>query len=395
MLCSLFVISKKELFLLISFLIPNLFMFKQINSASAILGYFFSLANIIIAFPRFHRQPRMSLIFALHIFFILVTCVIYLDQKLLLSLIRFALNFSLFSHCAGLFSDSNEIRQVVKMYFAGVIVAILMGMAYCSYNGTLYNGYFAGINCDRNYFGAVIAPAVTIAVLYFLEKKVSFSETILFAATTVLCVISIVLSRSRTTTLSLVFPVLLCFVYLIRSFWHFNKKVFPLILLLFIFVIILYNNFQDSLESLFARFSNKDMATGNHRFELWELYFSQIFESPITFLFGSGSTLEGEYAEHNTIIQSIYQLGIVGAITLLIVLFYAFQKIIGKGKMRFVSFFPLLSVTLLYCGISGLYADQLSYLIILGALIIKDFSIPKTFSIENHNIINSVTARHF
>ena len=97
LLVSVFALSAKEMFLMISFLIPNLFMFKQIDSKTAILGYFFLLSSIKEIAINFKRNPKINVFLILHIAFVLLTCTINLDQSLLRGLIRFVFNFSLFS----------------------------------------------------------------------------------------------------------------------------------------------------------------------------------------------------------------------------------------------------------------------------------------------------------
>lgn len=385
LLISVFVLSDKEMFLMISFLIPNLFMFKQLGSETALLGFFFVLVSIKEIILNFKRIARIDLFLLLHIAFVLLTCILNEDRSLLNSLVRFVFNFSLFSYYATLFSPNGEIKQVVKMYFAGIITAVLMGIVFQSVRSNLYNGYFGGVNSGRNFFGAVISPTVTIAMLYFLEKRISLLETILYAATMILCIISIVLSHSRTSVLSLAIPFFMCLHCVVRSFWKFNKKFIPLLLLISIIGLIVYVNYHDAIFSLLARFGEDDVQTGNDRFVLWKYYIGQTFRNPVSFLFGSGSAVVHYAVEHNTFIQCFYQLGAISTVTLLGFIQQTFRRITQRNKIRLTASFPLLSVIFPYCGISALYSDQLSYLLVLSALIMKDFSKTKAVNKLNRN----------
>ena len=384
LLLSVFFLSEKEMFLLISFLVPNLFMFKQIGSKSAILGYFFLFVSIKFWLQNYKGKVRVRLYFLTHIVLTVVTCLIYSDMDLLIQLIRFCFNFSLFAYCATLFSCEGEIECVVKSYFAGTITAILMGIIYRSAQGTLYNGLFGGINSGRNYFGAIISPAITIAVLYFLEKKVSVSDVVLYGATTVLCLISIILSGSRTSVLGLIVPVMLI---LYSGFLRRNMKIFPLLVIIAVLVYYVYRNYFDSIMRLLERFGDEDVKTGNNRFDLWRYYIAQTFKNPVSFLFGSGSINKTSYVEHNTVVQCLYQLGIINSVLMLGILHYTFRRILRGNKIRLIALFPLLSIVVPYCGINGLYADQLSYLIILCAMIARDFSKPKGLYTVNSRIV--------
>ena len=157
-------------------------------------------------------------------------------------------------------------------------------------------------------------------------------------------------------------------------------------LLIAVLGIVVYINYQDALFNLLARFGEDNVKTGNNRFDLWEYYIKQTLRSPISFMLGSGSINDNKLVEHNTVVQCIYQLGVIGFISLLGIIFKTFRKITKGYKLSIITIFPLLSVIIPYCGINGLYADQLSYLIVLCALIMRDFSITKTVDTVNYNI---------
>ena len=374
LLLSVIALSEKEMFLMISFLMPNLFMFKWIGAETAILGYFFVLVGIKSFIKKYKHSVKVNLFLFLHICSVFLTCVLYMDTSLLTSLVRFVANFSLFSYYATLFSRNGEIKLVVKMYCAGIIIAILMGMVFYSAEGILYGGYFGGVNIGRNYFGAVVTPTITIVMMYILEKNISFREILLYGITLVLCMISVVLSLSRTSMLSFLLPALMCFLYILRSVRKFNKRLIPLLLLFSVIAIWVFTNYEDMVARILKRFEQDDLQTGNGRFVLWQFYLKRMARSPVSFLLGSGSALIYDAAEHNTIVQSLHQVGALGSVTLLCVLKQSFRRITEDVQIRFLSIFPLLSIIFPYCGINALYTDQLSYLLVLSALIMKDFS---------------------
>ena len=242
--------KERNTFLLISFLIPNLFMFKRIGADAAILGYVFLFISMKFLLKNYRRRIRVDLFLIAHIVFAAITCISYGDTGLFVGMIRFCFNFSMFSYCATFFLSEHDVKQVVNMYFAGTVLAILMGIVFHSVEGDLYNGLFAGINAGRNYFGAVVSPAVTFAILYFLEKKNTLYEMVLYGFTIMMCLISIVLSGSRTSALSLLLPVILLLIYAFRSFLFFNKKLLLLVLGIGLLVFFLYCNYYDSILKL-------------------------------------------------------------------------------------------------------------------------------------------------
>lgn len=373
---SIFLFSAKESFLLIAFLIPNLFMFKQIGSKAAILGYFFMAQSLKFFMESNRGIHKVHISFVAHILLACITCVLYSDSALALSMVRFAFNFSLFTYCATLFQQGDEIKQVLRMYFAGTIVAIAMGIIFNSYHDTLYNGFFSGVNSGRNYFGAVISPAITFVIIYFMEKRISVSDVCLYIATVVFCIISIILSRSRTSVLGLAIPAVLLIYYYVKSLTRINNLLKSLLLgvLIVVSAIYIYRNYYDAIMDLLARFEGEDVETGNNRFILWQYYFERSFQTPLAFVFGSGSNSDIDVVEHNTILQCFYELGVFGIITMFGVLKNAFTRVTKGKKLHFAGICLLLSIGVPYSGINGLYADQLSFLFILCALIICDLS---------------------
>ncbi len=376
---SLFVFSESESFLIIAFLMPNLFMFKQLGSQSAILGYYFNILSIKFLIKNINKNHTFNWCFLLHALFALITSVFYSDYSIAMSLIRFCFNFSLFSYLAIYFEEKQDIIRIIKMYFVGVIVAVVMGIIYESYFGTLYDGYFSGINSGRNYFGAIITPAITIAILLLLECKNNFFDTILYVITIFLCIVSIILSNSRTSVIGLLIPAALLLSYIFKTLVNMKriKKILPLLILLLFLLIIAFNTYENSLTSLLLRFEEKDMSTGNNRFPLWQYYFEKTLKTPQSFLFGCSSRYSASHVAHNTILQCFYQLGLCGTVTMIGIFISAFKKILRGRKTQFTTTFPLVAIIFPSLGINLLYADQLSFLIVLCALIMKAFSKPK------------------
>ena len=363
---------------MITFLLPNLFMFKHISSESAILGYYFAIISLKHVFLNIKKKHKISLWNLLHISSVLITCIFYNDITLGISLVRFLCNFCLFCNCASLFQQGNEIKTVVKTYFAGAITAILMGILYRSFQGTLYDGFYGGINTGRNYFGAVISPLITIVIIYYVERKNSFWDVLLYGTTLGMGLIAILLSGSRTSVVCMLIPATLLLYYFAQIIVKNNriKKMFPLAILLCAIMAVVYINYYDSLIMVLKRFGTDRVSTGNGRFTLWQYYTSQTFSSLWTFLIGCGSKYKSAYidVEHNTVVQCFHQLGFLGLFSFTGIMKQSFRKITRGHRLCWVSFFPLLSVVVPYCGINGLYSDQLSFLLVLCAIIMYDFS---------------------
>ena len=378
---SLYLLSEKEQFLFITFLIPNLFMFKYIGSASAILGYFFMFAFFLQLFTK-PKMFEFDLCLMLHFFACCATAALYNDFSLFVSSFRFVVNFYLFL-TLGLLLKKEEIGLFLKTYIVGALFAIAFAIIYRSSLGTLYNGLFAGINSGRNFFAAVISPIFCILILLFMEKGLSLKKVIFYCVALTLCFISVFLSGSRTAIIAMLFPVLLLVFYIplnqisLGNICKYSVFIF-LLVLIFLYMSTYYS---DSIDFLFNRFTEDNLQTGNNRFNLWKHYYDHALANNFVFIFGSGMSYEENVlAEHNFFIQGLFQTGLIGIITYIFLFIRSYKVFVNKtNQINLKSFFPLMVVLFSYSGISSFHSDQMSFLMILSLLTIRYFSNNKLY----------------
>ena len=100
---------------------------------------------------------------------------------------------------------------------------------------------------------------------------------------------------------------------------------------------VLFIAFRNLLDGIINRFNDDRATAGGGRIELWTYYLQQFSSSIKTILVGSKPSvmLYAERSvldiEHNTFIQMIYELGIIGSLIYLVCLFLPAQNI----KARF------------------------------------------------------------
>ncbi len=101
------------------------------------------------------------------------------------------------------------------------------------------------------------------------------------------------------------------------------------------------STFRSLLQVIDTRFSYNssmsDLTTG--RTELWKNYITELMENITLLLFGQGYTnvLVNERASHNSIIQMIYQFGIIGVSFVLSWMYYTIQIILPVFKKNQIS----------------------------------------------------------
>ena len=264
-----------------------------------------------------------------------------------------------------------------KCFAYGVGIAIILGLVFCHMNGTLFNGLFGGVIGDRNYFGASVSFCVSLCTLYVLCSNQARAQYKI-GAVIALCVFSVILSGSRTSAIAIIFPTMM-FVYSLIYGRHFKRLLgglFAVTLIVFLSI----NWFPDSLQALRNRFLADDFVDGNGRFEIWLFYIKEWLNSGAGVFLGNGSSNimynNGMFRSvaHNTLIECIYSCGILGSLTIYLLIVHVYKSICGSQKKRLLMFFPLLCLCFCYLGIDGLYGNKLTIMLILSFISIAEFS---------------------
>lgn len=179
------------------------------------------------------------------------------------------------------------------------------------------SGYYG----DPNFYSAHITSALGGVLLLMLnnDKKSKLFTLLLMVLVLVYCGL---MSISKSFLLVCLFLFLIWFADLLFRRGAISQKVVLILVALVALAFFLSSTlFTDMLNEGFARFSQdnnlSDFTTG--RTDLWAKYISAILEDPRIFFFGQGFsevTVEGR-VPHNTLIQCLYQFGMVGCVFLM------------------------------------------------------------------------------
>jgi O-antigen ligase len=112
--------------------------------------------------------------------------------------------------------------------------------------------------------------------------------------------------------------------------------------------------FADSVNLILSRFSNDNSISDftTKRTDIWLNYFRHFSDNPSVFFFGNGytSVLVNEKAAHNTLIQLIFQFGIVGLSFYVVWLAFLVKKFFNRIFFKINDF---MSVLILLIGCIG------------------------------------------
>ncbi len=347
MFASVFVFKFANLFILALMLAPSVMVIKIGESEAAIFGFF-------LVFVELKYFASNRLIFApiviIHFFLTLVTTILYTDMTLFMMIVRSVL---FFSFVLSLYHRENEYTKAE--YKDKMIRAFSYGMLLYACLQFFYE------ETGRNYYSASMPAVVAILMLYIMHKK---KHKVLYIMMILLISFCTALSTSRTAFIAL------CCTLLTLVFSLFQKgkqgAIFALLLLLVIALLIFSEEVELVLEAMSKRFQEENISTASGRTTAWEKYLKMAFSTVPRMLIGSGDT--GWYidrgimsiAEHNTFVQSIFAVGLLGTITLLGIFISIYKKVTlrATGKNRLSFYVPTLCTCVCYFGISGLYSDQ-------------------------------------
>ena len=268
--------------------------------------------------------------------------------------------------------DNTVDYKILTFFFScGIICAALSAKKFANYpnienyiNVYKWNGIirFSGYYGDSNFYSAQISAALSGTLLLILENE-KWKDKIISVLLSLVLLFCGLMSASKT----FVFVTIITgAVWAITALSIKNSKNIRVSLLLGIGLSLGYifssSVFSNLLKVIVLRFSNisdvSSLTTG--RTELWAMYLQSFIDDLRLLLLGNGYTdikLYG-WGSHNTIIQSIYQFGIIGS-TLLIFWFKACMEEVTKGKslknstkyimiIMIGAYFPWMALDMLY-----------------------------------------------
>lgn len=359
-----------SLILMMVFILPSSGLIKLTSASSAILGYCFLIGEIKYLVIN-TSKIKISLILVLLTLCVGLTVFYYLDYSLGLTIFRFMVSMVFLYFVSG---DDKLISRLQKnginVFIAGTIFNIVLGLAYYFFTKrNVFSGNFCGVSLDRNFYSAVISMAISFAVIQFFISK----RALLTFAELVFLFFGGLLSGSRTFLVSLIIPILIVLYFLFSG--KYIKKVLPFIFVLLAVGLLFSSLLSPLLNMTIDRFDASDVSTANGRYDIWKYYLEKTTSNPTSFFIGSSFKTDlyistnhtlHDVVHHNTFIQSLSTIGVLGTSLLILSFYKLFVLLKRPGKKRFVFLFPLFSLILCYFFINGLFSDLLTIMIFLS-----------------------------
>ncbi len=365
LLFALLLFQNLQFFYLLILLSPNIMTIKIIGKPNAIIGYFALLfcLKLIIQYGLFFQKKVFAKLIVGNLFLFISILLNSEDKGFVIRIISFVVILTI------IYRES-EIDKIslMRTYIFGCVIDVICSLIYKTAKGiNVFTQSFSGINDDRNYFA--ITGVIALALLTFLisyTKKLGVFEAISLIALS----IGGILSNSRT------FIILFAVVIIIFAFEFFSNPSVGIFLIIVVIVILIGQNsflanIFGSFDNLINRFNEDNAEGGNGRFEAWNVYLNYLFSSIRNILLGCGSSTK--YAttnalgisevEHNTIVQLLFSVGIIGTIGYITMFSSIVDIIKNNEKMNcsIIKLIPLIVLIIGYCTINGAFSDRFIY----------------------------------
>ena len=303
---------------------------------------------VLTLFKRKFRFDTKSLILALLIFVFSLAVKLINGKSPTLDYIKFIFMLALFPLVCTDGMDKSDFRMSTLFFTVGIIIAALTAQRFAKYPNisrfidvyswsavTRYSGYYG----DANFYSAQVSAALGGWLFMVLTEKKPLYAGLYFIPIVVLAYCGAI---AASKTFLIVFGLML-FVWLISL--YFSRRRRPIVkiavtvfIALSLLLVFCTDIFSDSLAVMEFRLqqSTNLSSFSTHRNELWLNYYNAFADDVRLLFFGQGITKSsiGSRASHSTLIQIIYQLGLIGGSMLLIWGVNYFKLLLAKKPRR-------------------------------------------------------------
>lgn len=251
---------------------------------------------------------------------------------------------------------------------------------------------FSGLAGDPNYFVLGIIISMCLCVILLHRHKI---KLFVFAVLSFVFFMALAASGSKSAMIMLCWPVALFLISNIKK-----RKYFLLLLSCVSILIVTYMIINGEIEifsNTIRRFNNssKDINTlTTGRTNIWKEYIKYFIDNPIETIFGNGASTytlrvfshsTKKVAVHNAYIDTIFQLGIIGTLLFVSIIYSSMSHI--KRKHSILNYSIYVSIVIMYMFLNQLSDYEWPYHIILATIIYNSElqSIDQEDQIKNYN----------
>ena len=357
------------------FLLPFGNIIKTDPEQFSFFTVFFAIYVVRIIF----KTGRLNRMFLLTAFIFAGYCLAFSGPGQIITIVTMVCGFAMLREVTE--SDEYDYRYVLYAFCFGIITSSALG-AFRDYLPIIrtfsmdttykvasdeYAARFVGLNVNPNYYTMDVSIAMGCLVTTICTQKTRPIYMILFGVLAVFGLMSV--SKSFLLVLAVMVVILL-----LNSLRRGGTAFFKLSFVLILAGILILVFAKESVETYILRLNEdsgsdiSSVTTG--RADIWLEYIKTMLKDFKILFFGAGLGQMLEKGSHNTYIEMIYYIGLIGSALYLFVLksSIAIKKIPGN----ILYYIPLLVLLIRFVGISMFMQDSLWYYIAIICLLLTD-----------------------
>lgn len=371
--------SRNELMMLVWFYVPNTAMFRTENGFTLLTFFIAAVLLRYVIGGRVVLSLRLAITMAFLAAATLVSSTLSDGTGLILPFLGFA---SLLMCVNSWVSDNRgavlaSYRSVFRWFVLGCASSVICGVTYqLAMMGELFGGRFSSVGADPNYYGLVMAFAVSLILVDLLESKSARGRQLVAGF---LLLLSGLLSISRAFVISVaVNLVAVAALFVGRSGIRMMAKI-AMLTALILGALVAANVMRPVLESYETRFTAENVITLGERTSLFDTYMRLWLGDAETTLFGLGDPAdlyrEGLVpgVQHNYYLEVVSSIGALGAIPLVFV-YVGLWRVTHTGVRRIggrrnpIILLPAMTLALSLLSLNALFSDVHLALVVLWML---------------------------
>lgn len=377
-LCVLFFLKSEEnkAIEMLFFLMPLAPIFKLSSTSSSLFTYLeLGFLLLIYVRTRFVAKKEFGCVVAFSLY-ILFFQIIYGELNIT-STIKMIVNIAILLRISKLSVEDGS--DVFLSYVAGVLCSSLYRFldsgffrisAYTSqkvlgFGGGVFVTRFSGLYNDPNYYAISVIISLCLIVFLYMKKRLSLIATVVLSIP--LCIFA-GMTSSKSALVMLAIPVIE------MIYVCFKEKNYIVLSLFFIaLAAIIVGVIGGKIDIFNATFNRLNLDTGNiddlttGRTVLWRDYFNYFNEHLFKTIFGSSiavtalETSIGFTEPHNTYIDLILQLGVVGTLGFILCVRLAYKNIQVNIRRGLQNYTLVIVLIVMYCFLSQLQGYDLPF----------------------------------
>ncbi len=325
------------------------------------------------------KTGRLNRMFLFTAFIFAGYCLAFSGPEKIIVIITMVCGFTMLREVTE--SDEYDYQHVLYAFCFGIIISSCIGLmrdqlpiiqsfskdALHKIGYEEYSERFVGLGANPNYYTMDITVAMSCLVTTICTKKMRPIYMILFAILAVFGLMSV--SKSFLLVLAVMVALLL-----LDSMRKGGTNFFKLSFVLIVAGALVLTFAEEAVETYIFRLTKdssgdlSSVTTG--RSDIWIMYIKAMLKDFKVLFFGAGLEKILEHGTHNTYIEIVYAIGIIGLILYGFVLKSSIA--IKKFPKNLLYYIPILIISIRFMGIGMFTQDTLWYYMAIICLLLKE-----------------------